>query len=437
MRGVAWYYVSLLLPVSVYVGAVMLFPHPNTVTPFGRGLAITAAVAWSTSAVFALSNLAGFCLGPPDKRNRAVLRALGEGGWGGAGKLVVCYVSYGQHVDTLRAAVTQTYKVLTSCQADFRIEVVTDVPVELGLLGIEYVTVPAEYQPPGGARYKARALQYASRQRVVDGNAWVLHLDEESRLTEQSVAGVWKFMRDNAGNRVVGQGEIQYRRGATGHWLIDTADAVRAGDDLGRFRFQYRAAHRPLFGIHGSYVLVPAALEYELGFDVGERGSLTEDAYFAFEAWERGVAFSWVDGPIHEQSPHTVRDFLKQRRRWFCGLRRLAMDRRFSARTRGVLAVSVLMWAISWSCVPLAVAHLAVFSGKVQTPWATALAVVAGVFVSTYLIGSYRNSGGSWKAVARTAITLPAAAMLEGAAVLYAIARPVKDFHVVQKQAGG
>jgi hypothetical protein len=41
------------------------------------------------------------------------------------------------------------------------------------------------------------------------------------------------------------------------------------------------------------------------------------------KAWDRGFYCGKVCGIIREQSPMDLMGFLKQRRRWFCGIRRL------------------------------------------------------------------------------------------------------------------
>ena len=50
-------------------------------------------------------------------------------------------------------------------------------------------------------------------------------------------------------------------------------------------------------------------------------GSLAEDFEFSQDAWRRGFTCGRVHGIVREQSPTTLRDFLKQRRRWFMGIR--------------------------------------------------------------------------------------------------------------------
>ena len=102
--------------------------------------------------------------------------------------------------------------------------------------------------------------------------------------------------------------------------VTSLADTIRVADDYGKFAFQYRLCGEPLIGMHGSYAAVHNAVELDFGFDHGEAGSITEDTYFALLIAEHGVKFRWVHGAMHEQSPFTVVDFMKQRCRWFSGL---------------------------------------------------------------------------------------------------------------------
>jgi hypothetical protein len=136
-----------------------------------------------------------------------------------------------------------------------------------------------------------------------------------------------------------GQGLIlynQYKYWA--NWLYTVADAIRVGDDLSRFQLQYSYFHRPVFGAHGSFLLTNGLVENAVTWDLG---SLTEDYQFAMKAWARGFYCGKVCGIIREQSPMDFMGFMKQRRRWYCGIRRLP---HLLPRIWVRIGVSVLVW---------------------------------------------------------------------------------------------
>ena len=64
----------------------------------------------------------------------------------------------------------------------WQIEVVSDNPLAIASAdGQAYlILVPTDYQPPGGARYKARALHYALSASPATDDDWIIHLDEET-----------------------------------------------------------------------------------------------------------------------------------------------------------------------------------------------------------------------------------------------------------------
>lgn len=95
---------------------------------------------------------------------------------------------------------------------NFLIEVVTDKPINLQKHpvhgAVREVVVPSDYRTKTGALYKSRALQYCLEDsvNVLNSNDWIVHLDEETLLTEDSVRGIINFVLD--GKHSFGQGLI-------------------------------------------------------------------------------------------------------------------------------------------------------------------------------------------------------------------------------------
>jgi egghead protein (zeste-white 4 protein) len=92
---------------------------------------------------------------------------------------------------------------------NYTYEIVTD--KELGIEGDDCyeVLVPSDYETKNGAKFKARALQYAleRNESKLNYNDWIVHLDEETLLTKRSINGILKFCTDN--KHPIGQGEFE------------------------------------------------------------------------------------------------------------------------------------------------------------------------------------------------------------------------------------
>ena len=177
-----------------------------------------------------------------------------------------------------------------------------------------------------------------------------------------------------------------------------------------------------------------------MGFDIGARGSLTEDAWWGTMAMDQGIRCRWVEGYVAEQCTQRVTDFLKQRRRWFNGLARTSLTAPSSLRWRAVLIVSMLAWASAPLAWVYTVGHIA--HGGYISPGIRVLADFSlAVYVATTLVGLQLNmrEHGIVRVTQkiRWAVTwlvcLPVFSLLESAAVAFAIIRPAKGFYVVRK----
>jgi egghead protein (zeste-white 4 protein) len=455
------YYLAILLPMLAY----LIIGHVRWATIYSgqsAGWNISAALLQAFLLIpcsYGAMMVAGMVVfgSPRDRRPAPHWR------WDPDTTLIVAYVSRGQHVGSLRRASTETQKLLDMLGVRYTLETVTDVEVSAenrlaATTGeVLYYTVPDEYQTPRQARFKARALQYLLEQRTARlagredaENIWVLHLDEESIVTIECLRGIADHLARYDLHQTpgaIGQGEILYNSGRYGKYpLIEALDAIRTGDDLGRFRLQFQSWHRPVFGMHGSFILTPARVEREVTWDVGGYGSITEDAYFALVAMERGVRFDWVDGFIREQSPLSLSDLIQQRRRWFCGLTHIARDPSLKWSTTLGLKFMLFFWQLSWiGCIAGAlylVHSLSVGTTDAKYSLMLFATLSGGFFGSTYVVGAYRNVMHAPLSTARKignvvftfiAWILMLLAMVEGVAVLYAIIRPVHHFYIVDK----
>lgn len=82
---------------------------------------------------------------------------------------------------------------------------------------------------------------------------WIVHLDEETLLTDNSVRGILNFVLD--GKHQFGQGLITYANEEVVNWITTLADSFRVADDMGKLRAQMLLFHKPILSWKGSYVV--------------------------------------------------------------------------------------------------------------------------------------------------------------------------------------
>lgn len=238
---------------------------------------------------------------------------------------------------------------------DFRIDVVTEEGLpspELvdrlsRLPSVRIVVVPAAYEPPNGARFKARANHYALERRRAEGESnadtYVYHLDDDTHVGADTVASLAEFITRSHGRHYLAQGILAFPRELTASPFCWLADAIRPGDDITRFSFFTRTLGRPLGGLHGEHVVIRADIEDAIGWDFPD--TVIEDAYFGLQFVERFPGRSTtLDSFSYGASPSTVADLVRQRRRWSEGLLRLTFNPRLRRRSKMVLAYCVLCW---------------------------------------------------------------------------------------------
>ena len=166
-------------------------------------------------------------------------------------------VTRGDFPDLVKRNVTKNMKTcLDMGFENFLIEVVTDKALNLPKdKRIREIVVPVDYQTKSGALYKSRALQHCLEDNinVVNPNDWIVHLDEETIITENSLRGIMNFVSD--GKYPFGQGLITYANTKVVNWLTTLSDSIRIGEDMGNLRFTFKFFHKPIFSWKGSYVV--------------------------------------------------------------------------------------------------------------------------------------------------------------------------------------
>lgn len=354
-------------------------------------------------------------------------------------------VSRGTNVEALKSTIRR-------CQIEmaktplfpYVIEVVTDaqdLEVLIPSRDISYISVPREYRTPNNSLYKARALHYASKHSLLPDDAWIVHLDEETQPTPSGIKGISAMIREEerSGKLRIGQGAILYHRQWQKHPYLTLADNVRTGDDFARFHFQHRLGIT-IFGLHGSFIVVRNDIEKSIGFDFGPIGSITEDAFWALVAMQRGFRCRWVEGYLEEQSTQSVNDFIAQRRRWYQGLAKVSLFAPVKFWWKLSLGLNTILWTLAPFASLYTLIHL--FYGFAHPGWLIFLANYSfASFATLYIMGLnanldeygvknfFRRMG--W--LITQVVMLPLFNLLEGFGVLAAIFRPAPGFHVVKK----
>ena len=225
--------------------------------------------------------------------------------------------------------------------------------------GVRLWVVPSDYETPLVTRGKARALEYASEQRRRLGlsvpSVWVYHQDEETCVGQDTLTGISEFVSD--GSRFVGAGIILYPldwRGTPSH----VQELTRSYDDL-RVLDSMTMPGNPTAGFHGSHFVVRADVEDSVGWD-SKGFSPSEDLTFEIRVRARyGAVFGVLKGFAYEKGAFSLRDQLRQRRRWMHGVvHAIRHSRELPARRRFTVAYSALSWSSALPSVIVLVASL-------------------------------------------------------------------------------
>lgn len=448
-RQRTFHYVKLLIVtlLGIVYGVVMseIF-FPGNKQPVVEFMMTIFKLTWLIPLPYALVNFYAYLRFPPFRRPPWLV--LGSSM---SIKLYFRYVTRGNNLTLVAENVGEIFEVLSNLFTDeeWAIEVVTDIPLDLDDWEdnqVKVVVVPPDYQAPNGAKYKARALQYALENSSAQPKDWIIHLDEETRFDSDTIRAIHNFVKEQRQKTAqrrqqypaIGQGVIMYGRGRVVNWVTTLADSIRVADDYGRFRFQFSHG-KAYFGLHGSFVVINAAVEQMIGFDHGVASSITEDSYFALVAQQLGVPFQFIPAFMYERSPFTIRDFIQQRRRWFGGLWMCVRHGETPLKERFILGAFMFMWSTSWLCLVMTIVNILFPTG---TPlWLSLLAGLTFIYnVMMYLIGfvmTYRISDGRLRytrLLLMQIALIPLFSLMEGSAVIYALISPPSDFFVVQKE---
>ncbi|CAG7834992.1 unnamed protein product [Allacma fusca] len=324
----------------------------------------------------------------------------------------------------------------------FIVEVVTDRPIP-GLSEysrVREVVIPPAYVTKSGALFKARALQYCLEDgvNIYSDSDWIVHLDEETILTENSVRGILNFVLD--GKHQFGQGVITYANDQVVNWMTTLADSFRVADDMGKLRAQFYLFHKPYFSWKGSYVVTQVGAERKITFDNGPDGSVAEDCFFGMKAYAEGYTFNFIEGEMWEKSPFTIWDFLQQRKRWMQGIYLVVHSKAIHWEKKILLTISLY----SWVTLPLSTSNivLACLAPIPCTPLLDFLCAFIGAMnIYMYVFGVIKSFSLHRMGLSRLIIfilgallTIPFNIIIENIAVVWGLFGNKYHFYVVNKE---
>ncbi|KAI9137418.1 family 2 glycosyltransferase [Paraphysoderma sedebokerense] len=344
----------------------------------------------------------------------------------------IVIVTKGSNPEAVRRGYTSMLP-LEQLHPSVKVVVLTDEPYSYP--DLYNIVCPKDYKSDKGiAKYKARALDYFRKHVQLTSHDWILHMDEESTIDAESLRRCFDFIRYEKHH--FGQGVILYNAYSYwSNWLFTVADAVRVGDDLARFNLQYTVFQRPVFGAHGSFLMTNGHLENLVTWDFG---TLAEDFEFSHKAWELGFTCGAIHGIVREQSPVSVRDFLKQRRRWYLGIRDIQGQYYLPQ-------VAVKLWSTGIFCLIATIINIPLsllIDGSATPIWIAVLSSFCfAVFYWLYLFGLIFQDldyGTPWYLMIIRfflgIILQPFCSILEGAAVAWAMgSEGVVKFEVIKK----
>jgi cellulose synthase/poly-beta-1,6-N-acetylglucosamine synthase-like glycosyltransferase len=141
---------------------------------------------------------------------------------------------------------------------------------------------------------------------------WLLHLDEDSLVTNQCINSILSYI-NNPNSNPVANGPILYKKEKS----ITTffAECHR------HWNFYWLVSQTKTGRVHwlnGSNLLIRSDIEHEIGWNYGNY--ISEDSRFGYETKKKlGNVFGWHGGLMIESPPKTIKDLIKQRSRWFFG----------------------------------------------------------------------------------------------------------------------
>lgn len=284
---------------------------------------------------------------------------------------------------------------------------------------ISTVVVPTDYRCKAVA--KGRAINYFIETEVED-DYWYGFLDDDNLILDDEFLYEIPYYEERgygAMNPVLlprpGRSSITFM-----------ADHIRTSDDMTIFRVFTGLVGKPYVGFHGELLCARGDLLREITFD---RPTIVEDFSFAMELTKRGHKVWQSRTYVSILSPHSIKAFFKQRRRWFLGI--ASYIPKSPNITKGVVGSRTVLWSLgitgNWILFPLWVSERAL-----ALPTSIHYSVLTGglVYALICIVGAYRLSG--LKGILLFPL-IPVCALMEHLGPVYALFNRDASFVVIDK----
>ena len=195
------------------------------------------------------------------------------------------------------------------CQfTDYDIKILADHDGKLD--GAEHIIVPENYVC--NSKFKARALNYALQHIPNSPDVWTLHLDEDAKVTPQTVCSIVDYIKKGGNPVADGPTVFPY----DGNILTLFVEAHRCWT---YFWVKRQLETSQVFWMNGSNMLIRSDIEHGVGWDFKDC-KFSEDTRFAYEVTKKyGKVFGWHGGLTLEKPPKSPAAAITQRKRWYWG----------------------------------------------------------------------------------------------------------------------
>ncbi|MEM0143498.1 MAG: glycosyltransferase family 2 protein [Candidatus Parvarchaeum sp.] len=211
---------------------------------------------------------------------------------------------------------------------------------------LRLIVVPEDYKTSNNTKYKARALNFAVEDRraraLNNDNVWVYHQDEETTVGEDTLLGISEFINKADQKVKYGAGFIIYCL----DWSLrpsQVQEMSRTNDDY-RVLLSLNTKTNPLVGFHGSHFLIRSETEDKIGWNF-MRKAIADDLIFENALRHKYPnSFNFLKGFAYEKAAATVKEQIKQRRRWVKGLGDALTNNEVSKTKKVVMSYSGIAW---------------------------------------------------------------------------------------------